>query len=267
MERLTVEDMKGIELELMDELDRICREHDAKYFLGYGSLLGAVRHGGFIPWDDDMDVVMLREDYERFMAGFDEWCQVDRYKLISYRDGESIFPFAKMTDSSTKVYENFIEKSRSNGVWIDIFPLDYVDPSNKASFKRAFSANARTGLLRSFILADPSVGSSAIVKLAKRVVCPFVKGLDPVKYSRRLDENARGACAHESDLVADFLGEGKPEKLFPIELFEPIEMPFEDRVFYAPKGYEEYLTIEYGDWQTPPPEDSRPIHTCEAYRL
>ena len=62
MERLTIDDMKAIQLELMDELDRVCREQDIRYFLGYGSLLGAVRHGGFIPWDDDMDVVMLRSE-------------------------------------------------------------------------------------------------------------------------------------------------------------------------------------------------------------
>ena len=78
MERLTIDDMKEIQLELMDELDRVCREQGITYFLAYGSLLGAVRHGGFIPWDDDMDVVMLRADYERLIAGFDEWKSSDR---------------------------------------------------------------------------------------------------------------------------------------------------------------------------------------------
>ena len=63
MERLTIDDMKEIQLELMDELDRVCREQGITYFLAYGSLLGAVRHGGFIPWDDDIDVGMLRPDY------------------------------------------------------------------------------------------------------------------------------------------------------------------------------------------------------------
>ena len=81
MERLTIDDMKEIQLELMDELDRVCREQGITYFLAYGSLLGAVRHGGFIPWDDDMDVVMLRADYERLIAGFDEWKSSDRFSL------------------------------------------------------------------------------------------------------------------------------------------------------------------------------------------
>ena len=63
MEKISVDEMKLIELEIMDEIDRVCRERRITYFLGYGSCLGAVRHGGFIPWDDDMDVVMMREDY------------------------------------------------------------------------------------------------------------------------------------------------------------------------------------------------------------
>ena len=96
MERLTIDDMKEIQLELMDELDRVCREQGITYFLAYGSLLGAVRHGGFIPWDDDMDVVMLRADYERLIAGFDEWKSSDRFSLAWYRDGKSIYSFVKL---------------------------------------------------------------------------------------------------------------------------------------------------------------------------
>ncbi|MCB5604020.1 LicD family protein, partial [Bifidobacterium breve] len=102
MERLTIDDMKEIQLELMDELDRVCREQGITYFLAYGSLLGAVRHGGFIPWDDDMDVVMLRADYERLIAGFDEWKSSDRFSLVWYRDGKSIYSFVKLVDTTTR---------------------------------------------------------------------------------------------------------------------------------------------------------------------
>ena len=172
MDRLTIDEMKGIELELMDELDRICKEHGISYYLGYGSLLGAVRHGGFIPWDDDMDVIMLRVDYERLMEGFSEWCSVDRYKLISYRDGESIFPFAKIVDTSTKVFENYTDKRYTNGVWVDIFPLDYVDPSDKEALRRSFSRNKRLNLVRSLAVADSNVGSTPLIKLIKKVRMP-----------------------------------------------------------------------------------------------
>lgn len=267
MERLTIEDMKQIELELMDELDRICREQGITYYIAYGSLLGAARHGGFIPWDDDLDVVMMRADYERLMEVFDDCRSSNRFKIVSYRDGESIFQFAKLTDDTTRVKENFIEKSRSNGVWVDIFPLDFVDPSDTKKFARVFNRNARWALLRNLIVTDPGTGSNGFVKLAKRIICPFVKGLDPVKYAKRMDDAARTAWIEPKGMVADIVADGRKKMLYPVELFEPMEMKFEDRTYIAPKGYEEYLSIQYGDWQTPPPEDRRFIHTFEAYRL
>ena len=263
MERLTIDDMKAIQLELMDELDRVCREQDIRYFLGYGSLLGAGRHGGFIPWDDDMDVVMLRSEYERLLSGFDGWKSSDRFALASYRDGESIYPFVKLVDTTTRVLENFVDKGTATGVWVDLFPLDDVDPENRAPFRR----NARLSLTRSFIVTDPSVGTNGFVKLVKRVVCPFAHRLDALKYACAIDENARGACPEGSDTVADVVGEGKTSLLFPKSLFEPIEMQFEDRTYSAPAGYERFLEIQYGDWRTPPSEGDRAIHTFEAYRL
>ena len=99
MERLTIDDMKSIELEIADEIDRMCREHGVGYFLAYGSLLGAARHGGFIPWDDDMDIAMLRADYERFAAHFREWRSSERFDILDCRRGKSIFPFLKVVDT------------------------------------------------------------------------------------------------------------------------------------------------------------------------
>lgn len=263
MERLTVDDMKAIQLELTDELDRICREQGIHYFIAYGSLLGAVRHGGFIPWDDDMDVVMLRSEYERLIAGFDSWKSSDRFALASYRDGKSIYPFVKLVDTTTRVLENFVDKGTSTGVWVDIFPLDDVNPRKR----RPFIKNAILSLTRSFIVTDSSVGTNGLVKLAKRVVCPFARRLNALKYARAIDENARDACPEGSGIVADIVGEGKTNLLFPKSLFEPIEMRFENRVFMAPAGYERFLEIQYGDWRTPPAEGDRAIHTFEAYRV
>ena len=150
MERLTIDDMKEIQLELMDELDRVCREQGITYFLAYGSLLGAVRHGGFIPWDDDMDVVMLRADYERLIAGFDEWKSSDRFSLAWYRDGKSIYSFVKLVDTTTRVLENFVDKKTSTGVWVDIFPLEDLKPGDRRPYRK----NALLSLVRGFIVAD-----------------------------------------------------------------------------------------------------------------
>lgn len=167
MERLTIEDMKSIELEIMDEIDRVCVAHGVQYYLGYGSLLGAVRQ------------------------------------------------------------------------------------------------------LRSFAVTDPSTGTNGFVKLVKRVVCPFVQNLDLFELAHRLDVIALRVndSSHDSDCVIDVLGEGRSDKTYPVSLFSPIRMKFEDREYYAPAGYEEFLTTEYGDWRTPPAENARPVHVMEAYRL
>ena len=147
---------------------------------------------------------------------------------------------------------------------MDIFPLDDVDGESAGAFRR----NGRLSLVRNFIVADPSVGSSGFVKLAKRVVCPFARRLDAVSYARRIDENACAACAgRASGTVADIVGEGRPDRVFPKKLFEPIEMKFEGRSYLAPAGYERFLEIQYGDWRTPPPTSAREVHVCEAYRL
>ena len=162
MDPLSIEDMKLIELDIMDEIDRVCAAHGVEYFMGYGTLLGAMRHGGFIPWDDDMDIVMMRDQYELLMDNFNDWRTSERFKLVSYRDGSSIYQFAKIVDTTTIVYENFVGKKAATGVWVDIFPLENYDPSKTSLLAK----NDRWGLLRSFAVADPSVGSTFAVRLA-----------------------------------------------------------------------------------------------------
>ncbi len=302
MEQLTIDDIKAIELEIMDEIDRVCAERGLQYFLGYGSLLGAVRHGGFIPWDDDIDILMMRADYEQLMAHFNEWRKSERFKLVSYRDESSIYQIAKVVDTTTVMYENFVGKKAATGVWVDIFPLENFDPTKSSLIK----TRDRVGLLRSFVVTDPASGSNAFVKLVKRIVCPFVAHKNPYELAKRLDDialemnggasgapalasaasgapeaaagagNAAAAASgaatpasdgSDSDRVIDMLGWASEAKAQRKCLFEPVRMAFEDRRYWAPAGYEEYLSVEYGDWRTPPAENNRPIHTMEAYRL
>lgn len=266
MERLTVDDMKSIELEIMDEIDRVCQAHGVQYFLGYGSLLGAVRHGGFIPWDDDMDIIMMRNQYEQLMAHFNEWRTTDRFKLVSYRDKSSIYQFAKIVDTTTVIYENFVGKKAATGVWVDVFPLERFSEQQAPGLLKE---HQRVGLLRSFAVTDPSVGTNAFVKLVKRIVCPFVKHKNLYELAERLDAIAlrMDKADPASNRLIDVLGEGKLDKTFSESLFKPVRLPFEDREYTAPAGYEEYLAIEYGDWRTPPAENARPVHVMEAYRL
>ena len=100
-------------------------------------------------------------------------------------------------------------------------------------------------------------------------MCPFVQNLDLFELAHRLDVIALRVndSSHDSDCVIDVLGEGRLDKTYPVSLFSPVRVKFEDREYYAPAGYEEFLTTEYGDWRTPPAENARPVHVMEAYRL
>ena len=127
MERLTIDDMKEIQLELMDELDRVCREQGITYFLAYGSLLGAVRHGGFIPWDDDIDVGMLRPDYERFLKVAPK-ALGERYAVCEPRaNSRCAGMFAKVWKRGTKFFTaETMEAGIDQGIFVDVFPYDIL---------------------------------------------------------------------------------------------------------------------------------------------
>lgn len=265
MEKISVDEMKSIELEIMDEIDRVCRKAGITYFLGYGSCLGAMRHGGFIPWDDDMDIVMLREDYERFLNTFGEVTDKGHLRVVSYRDESAPFAFAKVVDTTTKVEENYAESRFGSGVWVDVFPLDAV-PIEDAG--KVFKACARYGALRYLAVTDTSTGSTGFIKFAKKIICPVIKKMGPYGFARKIDEAARvGGGRRDESLLADFVAEANPDKVLKREWFNPVECSFEGHTFFIPEHYDEYLTALYGDWQTPPPADDREAHTCNAYRL
>lgn len=114
---------------LLETIDRVCREHGLTYYLTDGSLLGAVRHQGFIPWDDDMDIALLRDDYDKLMQHADEW--IPKPFFIVNHENTPQYPkyFAKLEDTSTTIVENF-HLGYAGGIYMDIFPLDEV-PDNK----------------------------------------------------------------------------------------------------------------------------------------
>ena len=127
---LSLEEIKRIELGILEYLHQVCEKHDIKYFIDFGTLLGAVRHKGFIPWDDDMDICMLREDYEKLqdylIANPDE-----RYEVMSYKNNLNyVYPFMKVQDNQTYLLEEDVRIDSNMGIYVDIFPVDgYEDDS------------------------------------------------------------------------------------------------------------------------------------------
>lgn len=126
---ITLKEMQNLELSLMKKLHSICESNNLNYFLGYGSCIGAIRHNGFIPWDDDIDIIMPLEDYENLINILKH--SNDRYQIRCLEnDDKYIYPFAKFVDTYTELDE-FEMEAEPIGVYVDIFPIYYLPTSEK----------------------------------------------------------------------------------------------------------------------------------------
>lgn len=234
MKQLTIEDAKQIELEILDYIDTLCKKHNINYIINYGTLIGAVRHQGFIPWDDDIDLSMPQEDYQRFINIFQK--EKSKYKLLSLETDKNYFNnFIKITDSTTKIIDTRNTKTYESGVFLDIFPMDCFDDPKviDTCYK-----------LESFKLLSFSKHKNIVYKEIQ-------------KYSR---ENGQ--------YMAFIPSKFKEKEVFPSGTFkELILTEFEGRMLPVPKKYDQFLTQMYGDYMTSPSKEMQEwySHSIKAY--
>lgn len=264
MKLIELEERKQIQMQILDAVDKFCLSHDIRYSLACGSLIGAVRHGGFIPWDDDIDIHMLREDYVKFEKEFPEI--LDRkYKLMSlHRNANWPNLFAKVYDDRTIVKEKII-KCEPLGINIDIFPVDEV-PDEEHTWqefnkKRWNDLEKTRHYFRAITMHRPIWENIAIALLRFRYIGfnPHAFGIEREKYA--MQYNGKG---FQRVYITSYGQIGKP---FPKKLFnELIDIPFEDRHYKAFKDYDTYLSAIFGDYMTPPPPEKRiSFHTYDTY--
>lgn len=261
MRELSLDEIKKVELNILIELDRVCREHGLTYLLAYGTLLGAVRHKGFIPWDDDIDVMMPRADYEVLLAHFDEWKSDSKYRIALYRDGASTFQYGKLVDDQTVAQETYVKPQYNVGLWVDLFPLDDTPLDVEGVIRR----HKRYAFLRDLAIGNPALATTAPRKIFKRVMAPLANRLDPLRYAKHMDENILKAEKTNDNTCVDMLGPGGRLLLYDKDDLEPMECEFEGRTFMVPCGAVKLLEYIYGDWQTLPPESERHVHTATVF--
>lgn len=260
MRRLTVEEYKDREIKILDHIDDICKENDIKYSIFFGTLLGAIRHKGFIPWDDDIDIVMSRKEYEKFINTYNK---NEEYELLSYRNrSELAFPFTKICDKKTilKWTQEFHEK-QEYGLFVDIFPYDNL-PDNRV-VKKIMIIKIR------FLLAMLYYRTYKVKnKSMKEKIEIIFAGMHSTKfYNQKIDSFSQKYNSKKTQKVYFPVVAQNYNKEFLrvyLETFTRIE--FEGSHYMAPLHYDECLTILYKKYMELPPIDKRKAsHEFEVY--
>ena len=261
MKELSRREAQEIEIELLQEFADICERHGLKYYLAYGTLIGAARHEGFIPWDDDLDVMMPREDFELLLSHFAEWRGRSTSKLVHCRSGQSRFPYGRMIDTRTLIVETYCQGGEELGAWIDIFPLDDMPVDGNGLFRRIVYWNTA----RMLAISNPNKGASLPARIMKKILVPFYRRKGAIHYAMKMDRAVMEWTACDPSYYAEILGVTERNKPLPKEWFEPALLPFEGRDYCVPAHYDEVLTSCYGDWRKLPPEDQRTPHPMTIY--
>ncbi len=254
-----LEKVQKILLAYLLEIDRICKKHNIKYFLAGGTLLGAIRHHGFIPWDDDADVMMLREDYERFLAVAKDELPENIFIQLPHTEKGNYNPFTKLRIDNTMFATEFTGHFlwMHNGIFFDILAHDRTG-KHRWSQKLHLVA---TMLMRSIVFnkwGDTDIAGGG----AHPVICKIVdkvKYLVPMRFAlwaqNRLLEFYR---SRDTGYLYDGMGRNLSRGAFPAEwLEEVVYVDFEGYQFPVPKEYDKYLTYLYGDYRQMIPVSSR----------
>ena len=267
---LSLQEMQQVYLELLREFDRVCQEHGLRYDLAGGSLLGAVRHGGFIPWDDDIDVCMPRPDYERMLAlkAKGELELPQGRDLISDRDGSFARHFGRFVRHDVKRLADMAEENDCPYIGMDIFPVDGL-PKGKLRFQwQCFRVKQlRRFLLTSVEKAGTSRRGSFAAKI-KDLYRPILKKIGPFRIARRLDKVCSRVDYDKATLVGAITGMyGKKERWPKEQMLPQTRLPFENITACAFENYDVYLGNLYGDYMKLPPEDKQVPHCDPGYRV
>lgn len=273
MRKISLKEQKELSLDILVYFDSICREKGLRYFLGYGTLLGAVRHKGYIPWDDDIDVMMPRKDFEKLLKVFPE----HSYYKINYNTIDPLYgkSFAVINDTRTIKVEKLLREKckKSICVNIDIFPLD-VMPDSFEKQKQIFAAAENIDRKLACLTYAYGSGRTIFSTIKKNLGILFYRigeclGLTSIR--KVVNENINLMKSYNKDnnnTIASltYIGRFGLTAFMPKKCFdENIQLEFEGRSFYAPKDFDEVLTHLYGDYMTLPPAEKRVQHSSDCY--
>ena len=251
-----------IELEMLKDFHAFCEENDIVYFMNSGTLLGAARHQGFIPWDDDIDVCMDVKNYKKFLKLAPSKFPRE-YFCQNYRTDHKVgIRWTRVRKNGTTSMErNMTGYEIHYGVCMDVFVINGLRKTKLGKYLQAKASQLLTILLEKHFIAAAGYEVSSHIQMLyqyipeklRLLMCRILENIIRV-------DTERGEWCYNTWFNYPSTGD---ECVMPSEVFRPterIKMKFEDGEFYAPQQYETYLELEYGDWKTIPPESERVTH-------
>lgn len=269
MKEISLEVQKEIQIKGLLYLKEVCEKNNIPYFLANGSLLGAVKYGGYIPWDDDIDVYLKRNDYLKLLKVMEK--EKNEYKLLTaYNTKDYYYPYAKLVNTKTKVYEN-AKDIKDYGVFIDVFPLDYFDDVKRYERIRFLRNLASKRMKIQNYIQKSNLKNHDNEKISHEKLKNFVYTVFSFItmpfgynfYARHLDKvSSRRKRGRYIGIIYK-----NPPKIFEASLFDEMgEYTFEKHTFTSVKDYDKYLSNLYGDYKKELPDDKKySHHQIKAY--
>ena len=256
-QELTTRQIQLVCLNMLKYFDALCRQHNLRYFLSGGTLLGAVRHQGFIPWDDDIDVMMPRPDYQRLLQ-LTGSAEHPRYRFLMDDGNAYSTPYLRLLDTDTEVHAVSYSIATVPHLFLDIFPIEGLPDDEKqcrAFYKkmRMYDIMYRAVRKKQFMPGERLQALKVVVR-----ACARLTGGSSA-WCRRFDRAAQkiefGTTTHAGVCLIAHYG---AREMMPTEVFQgSIPVRFEDAEFPAPVGYDRYLSGLYHDYMQLPPEEKR----------
>ena len=263
----SIEELQDMELKILEYVHNVCEKQGYRYYLAYGTLIGAIRHKGFIPWDDDIDIVMPRDDYEKLQSYLLK-NKDENFEVMTYLNNKNyVYPFMKVIDKRTYLVEEDVRLEQNMGVYIDIFPLDgheedkeFRNKMTKLIKKRQLSCYTFKGI----------VNKNSLINTLIRYICIFLFYFSSTnRYIKKIDELAKSRKISESKYIDYIVLKDIKSPNIKREWYnESIDVEFNGRLFKVPKNYHEILTADYGDYMQLPPEEQRVTHhSFKAWKI